>query len=129
MEPEDTRAAIGESVRRAIQDSGKSVDEVARLFGVKRQTVYQWQGGRIPMSRLAPLAEKIGQPIVIRIGEDNKATWPEWARQLDAKIEALLSTMGGERLTDAAHEALERAAPLTPDEDPPLPSSPRSDER
>jgi hypothetical protein len=98
-------------------------------MGVKRQAVYQWLGGDIPLDRLGPLADILGQPIVIRIGDDNKATWPEWARQLDEKVDALLSTTGGEWLTDAAHEALERAAPLTHDEDPPRASSPRSGER
>ena len=51
-----------------------NVAEVADLLGVSDQTVYQWLGGDIPLDRIGPLADYLGQPVVIRIGADDKST-------------------------------------------------------
>lgn len=78
--------------------------------------VYRYTGGDVPLDKLDAIAEATGQALTIRIGEDIRAGWPEWARTLDEKMDALLS---GAVLADALHEALRTASPPDVDEDPP----------
>jgi hypothetical protein len=74
-------------------------------------------GGDIPLDRLGPLADLLGQPIVIRVGDDSRASWPEWARELDAKLDMLTKD---ETLAAALREARRTAALPTGDEAPPV---------
>lgn len=100
-----------------------AVRAIAEAMGVKRQAVYQWLGGDIPLDRLGPLSDALGQPIVIRIGApDSRASWPEWAQALDAKLDALVSDAA---LAEALHEARRTDARRAGDADPPrTPGSP-----
>jgi len=74
-------------------------------------------GGDVPIDRLDAVAEATHQQLVIRIGDDEKAAWPEWARRLDDKLDLLLAS-AADPLTDVLHEALETAGTPEPDEDP-----------
>jgi predicted transcriptional regulator len=113
----DARSAVRDSITRAVNDSGLQVSAIAESMGVRRQTVYQWMGGDIPLDRLGPLADLLGQPIVIRVGDDSRASWPEWARELDAKLDMLTKD---ETLAAALREARRTAALPTGDEAPPV---------
>jgi hypothetical protein len=104
----DARIAVRDSITRAVNDSGLQVSAIAESMGVRRQTVYQWMGGDIPLDRLGPLADLLGQPIVIRVGDDSRASWPEWARVLDAKMDALVSDAA---LAESLREARRTAVP------------------
>lgn len=94
---------------------GPSVTDAARELGVTRQSLYRWMEGEIPNKRLDELAARVGT-LTIRIGENEEAAWPEWAKRLDEKMDLLLS---GAALADALHEALRTASPPAGDEDPP----------
>lgn len=107
---------------RAVNDSGQQVRAIADAMGVKRQTVYQWLGGDIPLDRLGPLADLLGQPIVIRVGSEDRTAWPEWARTLDEKMDAILSDAAlAEALREVRRTGARPADGATP---PPGPGSP-----
>jgi transcriptional regulator with XRE-family HTH domain len=121
------RQAVAQEVQRAVRSIGPSVAEAAKALHVERQTVYRWQRGNIPYERLDQLAALVGT-LTIRIGEDNKAAWPEWARQLDDKLNLLLASAGIDPITDALHEVLETDEPPEPDATPPATEPHHSDE-
>ena len=86
----EARVAVSAALTQAVNESGVRVADIANALGVRRQTVYQWLGGDIPLDRLGPLADLLGRSIVIRIGPDDRASWPEWARTIDEKLDALV---------------------------------------
>ena len=118
------RQAVAQEVRRAVGLIGPSVIEAAKELGVSRQAVYRWLRGDISYERLDRLAALVGT-LTIRIGENEEAAWPEWARRLDAKLDTLLAS-AADPLADALHEARGIVEPPTPDADPPMPARRRS---
>ena len=62
MTTPDARVAVREAVTRAVDASGLGATEIGNLFGVRRQTVYQWLGGDIPLDRIGPLSESWVSP-------------------------------------------------------------------
>jgi hypothetical protein len=122
----DARLAVRDSITRAVNDSGLQVSSIAERMGVRRQTVYQWMGGDIPLDRLGPLADVLDQPIVIRVGDDTRSGWPEWAREIDAKLDELVSDVA---LAESLREARRTAAPPGADAAQPRKSGNPSGER
>jgi hypothetical protein len=115
------REAVAQEVRRAVRVIGPSVIEAAEELHVTRQTVYRWLRGDIPYERLDQLAAMVGT-LTIRIGPDDRASWPEWARTLDEKMDALLSDAA---LAESLREARRTVAPPADDAGPvPQPGSP-----
>jgi len=121
------RQAVAQEVRRAVGVIGPSVIEAAKELGVTRQTVYRWLRGDISYERLDQLAALVGT-LIIRIGENERAAWPEWAKRLDDKLDLLLASAGADPITDALHEALETDEPPEPGATPPAAEPHHSDE-
>ena len=122
-----TREAVAKEVRRAVGLIGPSVMDTAKALHVTRQAVYRWLRGDISYERLDQLAARVGT-LTIRIGENEEAAWPEWARRLDEKMDLLLASVGADPITDALHEALETDGPPEPGATPPAAEPHHSDE-
>jgi transcriptional regulator with XRE-family HTH domain len=93
--------------------------EVARRLGVSRNAVSEWaRTDSPPASREAQV-----RGLMLDAMEDEEAAWPEWAKRLNAKMDALVSDAAlAESLREARRTTARRADDAAPPRNPDSPS-------
>ena len=78
-----TREALAQTVSALVERHG-GPSKVGRAVGADRSTVHRWMAGTIGIDKLGLLADKLGEPVVVRFGPDTEkeALRPEWAEGL-----------------------------------------------
>jgi transcriptional regulator with XRE-family HTH domain len=97
--------------------------EVARRLGVSRNAVSEWaRTDSPPASREA----QVRGLMLDAMGENEEAAWPEWAKRLNTKMDALVSDAAlAESLREARRTTARRADDAAPPRNPDSPSGGR----
>lgn len=82
-----TASALATAVSAFVVRHG-GPSKVAAAVGADRTTVHRWMKGNVPIDKLELLAQRLGEPLVLRFGPvtDEEAPPPAWARELTDEI-------------------------------------------
>lgn len=109
MDAVAARRLLAREVKRVLVERGWTQREASEVLGVTREQVNRWSKGRIPVHRLADLAEKSGVPVILELGTTKEAASPKrWGRRLRedvAQVTDLLAELAEFRAADDGAEA------------------------